>query len=390
MLKRTVALAAILSTISCGSDKRASAPPIPVDGMYRYALERTRNTCSDQLAMEEGRAGYLDVLARLDGTFDLRHGNAYLPLPFKVEGVELAGSEVDHADTWTGGGGTEYAYSVRGTISPTALDVEIWFRGVDRCEMEIRMTGTPFPVADPNDVEGYYAMHVSSLGDPCDANATEVEWNGVSTFWATLDDDIRAALFEPVTVTLGPRGLPDVDWQGTIAYPMGFFSLDLEATLTGTYGPSAVDLAYDQWAPGDGPATTECRSQYQLNGAKRLPSLTAVDNDYRVHYAATDDCTEDPTERTWAANEGAQLITQPDGSVWLRDRYSDILLTEDASGAFTGTQGSVAEGYTLERTVRVSPPDLSATYLFTKYAADGTADCTIRLDAQGLPRYVFE
>lgn len=384
-----MALLTLTVSAACGGKDGPAPPPIPVDGLYRYTLERTRNTCSDETAMQEGTRGYIDVFARMDGLFDLHHGNVYLPLPFTVEGVSLAGSAVDHQDTWDGSD-TEYAYSIEGTVTRDALDLSIWFRGVKRCEQDLRMTGMPFPIADPDDIEGYYSSTVTALGDSCDAGAAATEWNTVSTFWETGDGDIRATFFDYVTVTLGPRGGTDVDWQGTVPFPMGFFSIDLEATLSGTYGPHGVDLRYEQWNFGEGPSTTDCRALYEIAGAKRLPSLAAIDNDYRVHYEVADGCTDDPDQRSWDAEETARVTTQPDGGLWLQDRFSDVLVLPDGADTYTGSQGAPEQGATLVRTLRIAPPDLSATYVYTAYAEDGTAACTIRVDASGLPRYVFE
>lgn len=386
-------LAITLFVSGCGSEPEPK-PKFwdgrPVDGYYRVQISHLKNTCGDSMPSATARP-FVDMYLRDDGLYDIRQGSLDIPLPFTLEGVDRTGGNVDHEYSYTSNG-TEYSFSVSGIVTPDEMDLVVWMHGYPDCIIERQLVGTPWPLADPEALEGFYDITSTSLGDTC-AGAERVvgaPHNGTITVSESIESGIWFSASDGWK--LNPDA-PDIDgnvsWQGQMLINAGFFNLSFETTLNGFYGPHDVQLLMNVWQLGETPDTTTCSAETSLVGKKWLPSVTDIENDYRGTYVIHDGCAaENEQDSTFAG--GLRLVPQPDGTVEMWDGFG-IWKLSNTDGDLYGQFGSPSDGWLATFAGTSAPPYLSYSIRTIVYDENRIAKCTYEASLTNAHvRYVFE
>jgi len=390
-MKRPVALPMLLLVVSCGDDKPGFWDDRPVDGQYRVTIEQSKNTCNDA-AFDPQATSIIDMFLRPDGLYDLRHGNFWVPIPFTVSGLPRPGGNVDYGEKWKSGG-DEYSYSIKGTVTPDAMDLDVVYRGTDDCVQKLRLYGAPRPLLDPTALDGDYTLSRTDLGLVCsdEAGTPGTSWKTVNGIYSPRPDLVIFRLSDGTSFMPTPpdeQGL--VEWYGTYYFPMGFFTLELQSWLKGKYGPDDVDLTLGFWPPGQDPAASDCTVQARFKGQKRIPSLEGIDNDYRARFHYLNGCAEEAKDQDVTDQGALRLVAQDDGSIQLFDPVNVVLLRNDG-GELSADIGSAEEGYVGSYRGSLSPPLISYRAEYTLFDENGQAACTfVEEVTEGHGRYVFE
>ena len=365
----------------------------PVDGQYRITISQQRNTCAKEGPGPDEKA-VVDMFLRTDGLYDLSHGVWWLPLDFTVEGIDRAGGNVDHEKKWKSQDGkTTYSYAVKGTVTPDEMDLKVEFNGTNDCVEKLTLRGPSRGLLDPEALDGYYVLATTPLGYVCpgDPEAPGETWNTMATISAPALDNVWLRLADGSYANIAaPDADGNVDWQGKLNYPMGMFDLPLDATLRGHYGPADVDLVLGYKFPNQEGEAADCQVLTAYQGRKRLPTVATVDNEYRVRYTVTHDCTEDGTTKSEVSESQLRLLSQPGGRIELWDAVNHVLLLNDG-GSLSADIGSVADGFTGSYRGTLAPPLLEYQAEYVLYDEAGSPVCSMSERVErGHVRYVFE
>lgn len=388
------ALCAVLFFGACGDDIRPEQKfwdDRPVDGYYRVQVSHLKNTCGDGMPSTTARP-FVDMYLRDDGLYDIKQSSLDIPLPFTLEGVARPGGNVDHEYSYVGSGETEYSFTLSGIVTPDSLDLVAWMHGYPDCEIERHLVGTPWPLADPEALEGFYDITSTSLDNTCAGSERVVgaPHNGIITISESLESGIWFSASDGWKMNPdAPDADGNVSWQGQVLINAGFFDLPFETTLNGFYGPSGVQLLMNMWELGETPDTTTCSFETSLIGQKWLPTLTEIENDYRGTYVIHDGCAP-ATEQDSEYAGGLRLVPQPDGTVELWDVFGKWSLS-NTDGDLYGQFGSPQEGWLAIFAGTVAPPYFSYSIRNIVYDANRVAKCTFEMSLTNAHvRYVFE
>lgn len=376
-----------------------SAPPGPIDAIYRVHVEELENTCND-FTIPSDITALLDVFLRSDGGNDLRWvtpGSLWVPQEFTYVNVRPADDgRVDHVEIWNPAPERSYERSAVGTLTRDDVDLELtvnsdYWDGEKRvpCVRRARIAGSPRPIFDPESHDGRYRVLVTSYLRTCPGDAEpspDGSWYmvmDVSPFAAdktsfTIEDANRNILkFIPQMPITGDM----MDWEGGMFIADGGGITQLEGKVRGTLDPDAIDLTIVFRLEDD---TSGCEYRYDLTGAKRIPSLDSVDNEYRATYYLHDDC--DGWEETYEAP--VDVVEQPDlGLIDIKD--AEISSTVGlADGEISASFGSEADGWVMTYAGRLDPPHLSYTIEDRFYSGVYNRWCTISLEVNGVTRYL--
>jgi len=393
MKPRSLVITVTLTCAACGGSEDRFWDDRPVDGQYRITISQQKNTCAKDGAGPDETA-VVDMFLRTDGLYDLSHGVWWLPLDFTVEGINRDGGNVDHEKKWKSeGSDTTYRYTIKGTVTPDEMDLKVEFWGTNDCVEKLTLRGGPRGLLDPADLDGYYVLATTPLGYVCgDGQETPGDtWNTMATISARTPDNVWLKLADGSYLNPSPPDADgNVDWQGVLHYPMGMFELQLDATLTGHYGPSDVDLVLGYKYPGQPEEEADCQVRTALRGHKRLPTIDSVDNEYRARITITHDCTEDGVPVTEVNETQLRLLGQSGDRVELWDSLNHVLLSNQ-SGELTANLGSVADGLMASYHGTLAPPlvDYRAEYVVIDEAGFPVCSLSERVE-NGHGRYVFE
>src|SRR5207245_8003516 len=114
-----------------------------------------------------------------------------------------------------------------------------------------------------------------------------------------------------------------IDWAGTVSVSDNGWLLPLDAALRGSIDAGRLSLDFTLLRHDD----LGCPFVYRMEGARRLPSASAIDNDYRMHVESTGDCLDKPV----TSEDRVELISQDDGTVLLRTSGRVVPLARQAS-----------------------------------------------------------
>jgi len=384
-------LAAVLA--ACGDDEPGFWDERPVDGQYRVTISQQKNTCAEDGPGADETA-IIDMFLRTDGRYDLRHGVWWLPLDFTVSGLDRPGGNIDHEKKWKSSDGkTTYSYALRGTVTPDEMDLRVEFHGTKGCVEKLTLRGPPRGLLNPEALDGYYVLETTPYGYVCggDPGVPGAAWNTMATISAPTADNVWLKLADGTYLNPSPPAADgSVDWQGVLYFPMGFFTLELEASLAGHYGPAAVDLVLDYAIPEQMGGDPECLVRTAYDGRKRLPTVAAIDNEYRARITVINGCTDDGVVRTEVSESELRLLGQSGGRIELWDSLNHVLLDND-DGRLSADFGGIAEGFTASYRGTLSPPLLEYEAEYALLDEAGAIVCTLTERVErGHGRYVFE
>ena len=377
-----------LLAAACGDDPQTGAAA-PVDAVYRARVQGIENSC-DEDAIPDDATALLDVMARSDGTLNVSHRSTWIPGPALYRGVSRQDGRIDLALSIADELEVQYAQTASGTITAESVDLIVtsenrrWNGDTsERCVRKVRVTGTPRPFADPEALDGKYVLTANPFGYACPGDPPREESPARNL---TLDADEYhhdRFVFFLGGLRFGPEiahGGGAVDWKGSLFIDAGFFPIELEGTMKGEFTASAADFALEYGLYGD---PSGCTFLERYRGAKRIPSVDAIDNDYRAEYRGRDDCRGLDIDF-----EGTiQLIGQPDGSIVL-DEFGYTTDFAAADGVLSYDYGSEEMGEVLTIRGNAEPPSLSYAVDYKALLEDGSW-CAITYQVSAQARYVF-
>lgn len=387
--------------VGCGEDETAPPPwdDRPFDGFYYVGFERSSSSCYDAETPES--QSMIDLRLRQDGLYDLEHHSIFVPGRAVYDGLERLGGNLDIERGVTDSYGGVYSYWIKGRATPDEFNAEIGaknFLGND-CVEKVRLVGVPVPLTDPLALDGYYRLTQQYLGSACSDGTVEEggkPWESVVSFFGQGNGAYLLTLAENVLLDPDAPALDGtLDWSGTIYISDGWGYYDFPVRLKGVMRPDGVDLAmaydvdYAAYFGIENGAT--CTYSYTLQGAKRLPSVAAVDNHYRLHYVIHDTCTDDPEKVDWELNTTGSLMSiEAGGGTWvlLEDAAGQMWLPFDGAN-LSGGYGHPSVGYTVSYEGTVTPPHLNYVIRSESYDEAGNVLCTFEAVADGTARFVF-
>lgn len=376
-----------LALFACSGEPEL--PDRPVDMQFRASVEQLENSCgdADNYQNESGATAVVDVFLRSNGNVNISNWSWLVPGRGTYEDIVLKNGRIDHTlKVATSTEGKTYDHRLTGTVTQEAVDIELavparsWTTDGD-CVRRVRIAGAARPLLDPNALDGAYKVLIADHGFACPG---EKRVEGAAEGGTLVRVDHYAsdkAAYQLGQLSFG-GSVPDengiLDLEGPLF--LGGF-IELQGTVKGLFTPAEVDIAVDYGLFGD---PTGCTFLFEAKGAKRIPSLEAVDNEYRVAIAMDDQCGFglEPSESS------AEIITQSDGKVVLVDPYLGVATEAQADGSLAYTSGSEEDGAVLTVKATAAPPRLD--YSIEYRELQGADWCTVAYTAAGHVRYVFE
>jgi hypothetical protein len=386
--------------VSCGEDKEKRKwdkfrDDRDVDMIYKVVIEILDDECMGSKPAE-GPAYQVDVFRRMDGFYDIRHNNYFIPGPRPAKKLKRNRGVFDVKEDYPlpYAPDTTHPFELYGVATYDLVDFVAKEKGRDDCKQASRVVGEPRPLGDPAELDGFYLVDYANWGYVCsqeeiDALSDEPEaaFRDVSNLDVKDDGGLMYWINNTWVFILDPLGESGVVDQEVILLNADSFS-EFYAEVVGTVKPDRVELVMLQWAPYTTPEDTDCASLYTFVGQKRIPSLTAVDGDYGAHFDIYDSeargTEDDPTEWTLEAN-----VTLVDYGevVGLRDPGGLVYLTPNGD-TWESVQGSVEEGAMLTYSVTIAPPLVSYNAEFSTYNEEGVKQSSFRLTVEGHTRYL--
>ncbi len=386
-----------LSFAACDSASTVGVtPPLPPDGVYHATVDPIENTCGRDF-LPTSWSGQYEVMRRMDGLYDLKNYLDSAEWPLKFEGVTVKNGVVDHVEQWRSGyTGHTFDQSVVGKITREEIDVEVrmdWELkdNATPCVQRVLVHGPAWRLLDPASVDGRYRVMVSAYtpdGTVCPGDTPDEH-----PIQYYLFDVIQPAAGGPLKinfVTTPLRGtLPAPGPDGTINTGKGWDYLQawvklvgfdrMWGSVQGTVRPDALDLILE-FSEFD---TDPCAYRFHVVGAKSLPALDNVTNEYRASSSVQDVC----AGRTSVYDERYFIVDQGDRQIELIDSYdftNYFNLATDGSFQATFDKGGERTAYD----GRIATPLLNFTSTFR--SSDDNYRCALISAVSAHARFVFD
>ncbi len=349
MYYRIAMLAVVLIALIGCSHRAPDDPDQVVDAQFRVSVTWLEDTCND--------------------------------MPFYKLTPDVPGPVVDVLPRANG--------TLTGTITPEEMNVDLVVQrehANKKCVRRVNLFGHARPLLDPQALDGLYEITVSNYGIRCPHDATPPRLQEQYTTVFSVDQNTYGAfVFSPTSrdwpswlIAFGPFTLDKdgrMSWTGTL--DRGAFY----GTVNGVVRPGAVDLELEYNLHDD---TSGCPQRFTLRGAKRTYSPASIDNTYRVDIKVNDYGCD--FGYFVGAGGAVDIITQPNGEVWLTDQRTTRILKPNGSSEYIEYRGSLLEGSMSRVIMTATPPHIS--YFVERKYLFNREWCTTSYTGTGVARFI--